>query len=68
MNGLIVLIYIDNIKIISSRAAVNFLKQQLCVTDLINRIVLILKRDLEQFQTSTRDAELLNQEDPGDKG
>ena len=38
------------------------------VTDLINRIVLILKRDLEQFQTSTRDIELIDQEDLGDKG
>ena len=38
------------------------------VTDLINRIVLILKRDLEQFQTSIRDTGLLNQEDLGNKG
>ena len=37
------------------------------ITDLINRIILILKRDLEQFQTSIRDTGLLNQEDPGDE-
>ena len=38
------------------------------VTDLINRIILILKRDLEQFQTNIRDTGLSNQEDLGDKG
>ena len=38
------------------------------VIDLINRIVLILKRDLEQFRTSIRDAGLLDQEDLCDKG
>ena len=38
------------------------------VTDLINWIVLILKRDLEQFRTSTQDTGLLGQGDPGDKG
>ena len=38
------------------------------VTDLINGIVLILKRNLKQFQTSIRDIGLLNQEDLGDKG
>ena len=36
--------------------------------DSINRIVLILKRDLEQFWTNTGDAGLLNQEDLGNKG
>ena len=36
--------------------------------DSINRIVLILKKDLEQFQTGTRDVELLDQEDLSDKG
>ena len=38
INGLIVLVYVDNIKIIGSRAAVDSLKQQLCskfkITDL----------------------------------
>ena len=38
------------------------------VTDLINRVVLILKRDLEQFQTNIGDIELLDQEDLGNKG
>ena len=38
------------------------------VIDLINRIVLILKRDLEQFWTSIRDIGLLDQEDLGNKG
>ena len=46
----------------------NTKKKGVGVTDLINRIVLILKRDLKQFQTSTRDIKLLNQEDLGDKG
>ena len=35
-------------------------EEEVGVTDFINRIVLILKKDLEQFQTSTRDAGLLN--------
>ena len=38
------------------------------VTDLINRIVLILKRDLKQFRTNIRDIGLLDQEDLGNKG
>ena len=37
------------------------------VIDLINKIVLILKKDLEQFQASIRDIGLLNQEDLSDE-